>query len=145
MTGKLSTGQRLEIRVDTPACSGCRLCEMVCSLYHEGVVNLEKARIRISDNYAESLYEPHICQLCEPPDCVATCLEGALTQAPETGVIVVDNELCTGCIACVGACPYDAIRWSEELERLFVCDRCGGQSLCIQFCTSGALNLVEAG
>ena len=136
--------QKLTININTSDCSGCHLCEMMCSLYHEDVVNLEKARIRITDNYQQSLYEPHICQLCESPDCVAACPIEALIQ-DKNGVIVVDDELCTGCLACVEACSYDAIRWSDELKRLFVCDRCGGQPTCIQFCTSGALQSVEAG
>lgn len=145
MARKLPLGRRLEIRVDTPACSGCSICEIMCSLYHEDAVNLEKARIRIADNNAESLYEPHICQLCEAADCVAICPEGALVQDPETMVIAVDNGLCTGCVACVEACPYNAIWWIEELERLFVCDRCGGQPVCIQFCPLGVLQLAESG
>lgn len=135
--------QKLAINVNIPACSGCHLCEIMCSLYHEGVVNPEKAHIRITENYHHSLYEPHICQLCESPDCVDACPVEALTQ-DKNGVIVVDDELCTGCLACVEACPYGAIRWSDELKRLFVCDRCGGQPVCIQFCTSGALQLNEA-
>jgi len=135
--------QKLAIEVNTPACTGCRLCEMVCTLNHEDLVNLEKACIRITDNYDQSLFEPHICQLCDSPDCVEACPLEALKQDTETGVITVNDELCNGCEACVQACPYQAIRWSNELERLFVCDRCGGQPICVQFCTSGVLQLVS--
>lgn len=131
----------LDIPVNTPACSGCRLCEMVCPVYHEGVVNPERARIRITDKYDESLFEPHICQLCSPAPCVESCPLGALSQSPVSGVISLDSSLCNGCQACVVACPYDAIWWSEEMEKLYVCDRCGGQPTCVQFCTSGAIQL----
>lgn len=135
--------QKLEIQVNVPACSGCRRCELVCTLFHEGVVNPEKARIRVSDHYEQSLFEPHICRLCDSPDCVNACPMGALTQDSESGIITVDQELCNGCEACIEACPYDAIHWNDELERLLICDRCGGQPTCVQFCTSDALQLFQ--
>jgi len=108
-----------------------------------GTVNLEKANIRVTDNYPESLYEPHICQLCDTPECVDACPSEALTQDAKTGVINIDDALCTGCEACVVACPHDSIRWSDEMEKLFVCDRCGGDPICVQFCTVKALQLVS--
>ncbi|MBI4301539.1 MAG: 4Fe-4S dicluster domain-containing protein [Chloroflexi bacterium] len=134
---------KIEIKVDTPTCTGCRICEMVCSLYHEGVLNLEKARLWVTDNYAESLYEPHICRLCEPSHCVEVCPTGALIQDPETGTIGVSQEQCNACLACVEMCPYQAIRWSDELRKLFVCDRCQGQPLCVSLCTTEAIYSVR--
>jgi carbon-monoxide dehydrogenase iron sulfur subunit len=130
--------RELEITVNTQVCTGCRICEMVCSLYHEKVINKDKARIRVSDNWDESLYEPHICQLCESPECVAACPMSALTQ-DDQGIIHVDTELCSGCATCVEACPNKAILWSDEFERLFICDRCGGDPTCVKFCTVNAL------
>jgi Fe-S-cluster-containing dehydrogenase component len=135
--------KKLAIEVNTPLCTGCRICEMVCSLNNNGEVNLEKAKLRILDNYPESLYEPYICQLCENPECVSACPSDALTQDEKTGVINIDDDLCTGCEACVIDCPYDAIRWSDEMEKLFVCDRCGGDPICVQFCTIKALQLLD--
>lgn len=135
--------QKLAIGVNTVACTGCRRCEMVCTLFHENVVNPEKARIRVSDNYDQFLFEPHICQQCEPAHCVEACPLGALTQNA-TGAVIVDDDLCNGCEACVQVCPHNAIWWSEELERLFICDRCGGQPICVQFCTPGALQLASS-
>ena len=135
--------QKLEIKVNIVDCSGCRLCELVCTLFHEGVVNPEKARVRVSDKYDQSLFEPHICRLCDSPDCVKACPVEALTQDSESGIITVHQELCDGCQACIEACPYDAMQWNDELEMPFVCDRCGGQPTCVQFCTSGALVLPQ--
>ena len=133
---------RQAIKVRTPACTGCRLCELVCSLYHEGAVNPEKARLWVSETPQESLYEPHICQLCVDPPCVAACPLGALSQGGESGLIGVDMALCNGCSACVEACPYQAVRWSDAWERLYVCDRCGGEPTCVQFCYREVLKLA---
>ena len=133
-------GRPLDIDVNIPNCTGCHICEMVCSLYHEDVINLDKARIRIKDKWDESLFEPHICQLCETPDCVEVCPSLALSQ-DDRGIIHVDMELCTGCESCVISCPHEAIRWSNEFNRLFVCDRCDGDPTCVKTCSSSALNL----
>ena len=134
--------ERLEIKVDTPTCTGCRICEMVCTLWHESVVNSEKARVRVSDKWEESLFEPGICRLCGDAPCVSACPTVALSQEEDSGLIRVDDELCNGCLACVEACPYDAIRYSDELSKLFVCDRCDGDPNCVKFCTIGTLTLV---
>ncbi len=133
----------LEIKVNIPSCTGCRLCEMVCSLYHEDVTNIEKARIRITDKYEESLFVPHICQLCEPPYCVEACPTSALAQ-DSRGIVRVDMALCNGCEACITACPHEAIRWSGEFERLYVCDRCDGDPTCVKFCSVKALGFDGA-
>jgi Fe-S-cluster-containing dehydrogenase component len=103
---------------------------------------MEKARIRITDNYEQSLYEPHICHLCNDPPCVLACSTQALSQA-ENGLIHIDDQLCNGCQGCMEACPYQAIWWQEELGKPLVCDRCDGDPTCIQFCTIGALQLIE--
>ncbi|MFC1998548.1 4Fe-4S dicluster domain-containing protein [Chloroflexota bacterium] len=129
------------IEVNTSLCTGCRICEMVCSINGNGTLNLEKANIRVTDNYPQSLYEPHICQFCDNPECVVACPSAALSQDEETGIILVDDGLCTGCEACVVACPHDAIRWSDDAQKLYVCNRCGGDPLCVQFCTIKALRL----
>jgi carbon-monoxide dehydrogenase iron sulfur subunit len=131
--------QHLNIEVNTPKCTGCRLCEIVCSVHHEGAVNLTKARIRVSDSYEESLFLPHVCQLCEPAPCVEACPAQALTRDFQTGIISVDDALCSGCQLCEEACPYQAIWWEKSLGRLFVCDRCNGRPVCLEFCTTGAL------
>jgi Fe-S-cluster-containing hydrogenase component 2 len=132
--------RELEIKVNTPVCTGCHICEMVCSLYHEGAVNLDKARLRILDKWDDSLFEPHICQLCDQPDCVPACPVSALTQ-DDRGIIHVDDETCNGCESCVTACTYGAIRWDGQFERLFVCDRCDGDPTCVKLCTVTALEM----
>lgn len=127
------------IKIEREACTGCRICEIVCSLGRERVVNPEKARIYIQRRYEESLYVPFVCQNCSDPDCVSACPTGALSQGHE-GVIVADQDQCTGCELCVQACPHDAIRYNEAARRILVCDHCGGKPLCVEFCATQALH-----
>jgi Fe-S-cluster-containing dehydrogenase component len=47
------------------------------------------------------------CEQCTDAPCVTNCPTGASFYA-EGGVVLVDRDLCTGCKACVAACPYDA-------------------------------------
>ena len=137
--------KKLMIQVNISSCTGCHICEMVCTIHHEGVVNLDRAKIHITDNFDQSLYEPHICQLCDCPPCVDICPTGALHQEVETGVIKINDDLCNGCEQCVESCPIEAVRWSDQQQRLFVCDRCGGEPVCVEFCTTKALMLDEEG
>ena len=137
--------QSAAIDTNPQECTGCRTCEVVCSLWHERSCDPARSRITVTADYEQSLFEPHICQLCDSPECVAACQMEALSQDAQTKVIIIDSKLCNGCQTCVEACPYGSIRWSSESERVFVCDRCGGKPTCVQFCTSGALRLVGAG
>ena len=109
--------QQLAIQVNTPQCTGCRLCEIVCSLYHEGAVNRTKARVRVSDDYEQSLFLPHICQLCWPAPCLEACPTQALAQDLRTGIISVNEALCKGCGTCVSACPSGAATQRGFVDR----------------------------
>ena len=44
--------------VDHKKCTGCRLCELVCSVKHAGVSNPSRARLSIVKWEAEGYYLP---------------------------------------------------------------------------------------
>jgi len=44
---QLSLVRKGRIICNSTVCTGCRTCEAVCSLFHEGVVNTELSRIQI--------------------------------------------------------------------------------------------------
>jgi len=44
---------------------------------------------------------------CDEPECVAVCTTGASYQT-DSGVVLVDYDVCLGCEECVLACPYHA-------------------------------------
>ena len=52
--------------VNQERCTGCRLCESVCTVKHDGVVNPMRARIKIEKWEHEGLYVPMICQQSSP-------------------------------------------------------------------------------
>jgi Fe-S-cluster-containing dehydrogenase component len=48
------------------------------------------------------------CNHCDDPPCVYCCPCGASHIHELGGVVLVDKDLCSGCKACIAACPYDA-------------------------------------
>lgn len=50
-----------------------------------------------------------------------------------TGAIVIDEEKCIRCLACLEACPFEAIQVSPSGEML-KCDLCGGDPVCVKYC-----------
>jgi Fe-S-cluster-containing hydrogenase component 2 len=120
-------------------CTGCRTCMTVCSLYHEGVVNPELARIQVIAPVLKIFEaEGYTCKQCEGPECLYACpVEGALHIDEATGARVIDEDKCIGCKQCIEACPQypnTPIRYDAEREICIKCDLCGGDPLCVKFC-----------
>ena len=120
-------------------CSGCRTCMAVCSLYHEGAVNPELARIQVIAPVLKIFEaEGYTCKQCEGPECLYACpVEGALHIDEATGARVIDAEKCIGCKLCLEACPQypnTPIKYDAQNEICVKCDLCGGDPLCVKFC-----------
>ncbi len=124
-------------------CTGCRFCELICSLTHEGVVNRKKARLRIVKMGIRNDI-PVVCTQCVAcgDDCCAeACPEDAISMVGD--VLVVNEEICTGCGICEKTCKYGVIRVVEGIARK--CDLCSGDPACVKFCPLGALKYEEPG
>jgi len=97
--------------VDQKKCQGCLSCMLACSLVNEGVENLSLSRIQVIQNsFAKWPADLTVaqCRQCVDPACVSACPEDALSVDARYGNVrrVVDPDQCTGCGACVEACPY---------------------------------------
>src|SRR5450759_4436812 len=59
------------VSYDPANCAGCRTCMAVCSLYHDGVVNPELARIQVVAPVLK-IFEAQgtTCKQCEGPECL---------------------------------------------------------------------------
>jgi CRP-like cAMP-binding protein/Fe-S-cluster-containing hydrogenase component 2 len=90
--------------VRTPALCppDCRLCETACIERHgHARLSLNGTQIGASDVLDS-------CWQCSVgAECVEACPDDAFERT-ETGTLVI-TERCTGCGACISACPYEAI------------------------------------
>jgi len=131
--------------IDIPKCTGCGICELACSLYHEKECNPEKSRSRVIRYEDEGiLYSiPIVCQQCEKPLCQEVCPAKAITRDQKTNALVVDGKRCIGCRCCSTVCPFGCISVDNKLKRAVKCNYCEGEPKCVEFCPTGALSFVN--
>jgi len=126
------------------SCTGCRICEMVCSLSHEKTgINPKMSRIRILDFPEKGVIIPMFCHLCDNPPCTTACPVKALSQNVRTGVITVDEDKCIGCGSCMEACSLGGITIHPEKKTVMICDLCGGEPLCVKYCANETLVFLK--
>lgn len=115
-------------------CIGCRYCEIICSLFHEKIVNPRKARIRVESDILKGIDIPKVCHQCGKPRCLEACQYNAIKIDEILKIPVVLEDKCVGCRACVEACPFGEMFFDEERKIALKCDLCQGNPKCIKFC-----------
>lgn len=128
------------VTVQAGDCTGCRLCEMVCSLRGTGAYSPRMARIRIEGAGTGPFYDVRLCDQCEEALCIDACPVEALARDATTQAVVLDQEACTACGACADACPTASIFVSPDGEQYLKCDLCDGNPECVAICATGALS-----
>jgi len=130
-------------------CVGCGTCELMCTLYHEGVGGRELSRIQILRDPFEHEYQALICAQCLAASCYAACLASgdAIRYDETTGARYVDEEACIECGECIEACPFEPprIRMLNGRTAVIKCDLCRGRDagpICVEFCPVEALAYV---
>ena len=145
MDASSDESERAWILITPDKCSGCRLCEIICSLEHEGIIWPEASRIRIYE-FIPGINIPHTCVQCPDYPCMEACNFDALAVDESTGAILVEEEKCTECGACVLACPGTVPRIPKGKGSVIICDLCGGNPKCVEICHEAghdALTLVK--
>jgi len=130
--------------VDQQKCTGCRLCELVCSVHHTGSSNPSRARIKVVKWEEAGVYLPMICNHCEKAYCVEVCPTKACHREPElNNRVVIDKNLCIGCRTCIVACPFSHPFFDVKDRVTVKCDHCDGDPLCVAFCDMKAVKYVD--
>jgi carbon-monoxide dehydrogenase iron sulfur subunit len=124
-------------------CTGCALCEQICSLVHTNTCNPERSRIRILRMEQKGVIIQMFCQQCEDAACIAACPVSAIEHNESTGSIEIDHELCVMCGECIAACPFKAIYRDDIDEKIITCDLCGGDPNCIKYCETKAIEFLD--
>ena len=83
------------------------------------------------------------CAHCEDPSCVKACKQGAIYKEDEFGAVLVDQDKCIGCRACVRAIGCPAIVGAEGKKVKIDESLCYGCKLCAPICPVGAIGGTE--
>jgi carbon-monoxide dehydrogenase iron sulfur subunit len=134
-------------------CIGCRLCEIGCIVEHSLSHDILKAfkseeppaKARIAVGQRKEGFLAVRCQHCPDPPCVHSCLTGALSRDPSSGLVLYDSAKCVGCWTCVVSCPFGAIAPDTAREEIAKCDMCPDLDVpaCVAACPNRALALEE--
>jgi len=130
------------ILVNVDLCSGCRLCEMVCSFSHEKAFGSSISRINVIKEDVFGFDLPVICWHCNPCNAMENCPAEALERREE-GLVFVNEEKCVGCGECLETCIIGAIKLHPETSNPLICDHCDGKPLCVEKCPTKALSYIE--
>jgi len=125
-------------------CTGCKTCEMACSLSQTGVCNPASSRRRTVSFDEEILDVPMQCQQCEDPACKNICPANAISVDAETNAKIIDDKKCIGCKMCMIACPFGAASVDPLTRKVVKCNLCLGDPACSKFCPTGAIEFAPA-
>ncbi len=131
------------ILVKHELCTGCMICAQTCALVKTGTCNPARARIRIIDDERSGVTVPVLCLDCVEPVCVPCCPPGAIGQDPGSGLVTIDEDVCTNCRACAEVCSYAGPVWDPVERQVRLCDHCGGTPSCVSSCPTGALTYED--
>lgn len=119
-------------------CTGCLSCQLTCSFERLKVFNPTKASLRVKRNGLENPSMTY-CRHCKKPLCIEACEFDAMKLVD--GVVIIDDDKCTGCGLCSEKCPFDAIFLQNETA--YKCNQCNGEFKCTSVCTTGAIAVIE--
>lgn len=121
----------MRIKIDHKECTGCKQCEMACSLAHTGTVNPWRSRVRV---FIEE-------DFCLP------VIAGPYTEAAcnSKGKTMIDGVEIDQCVTCRASCPVKSVYKEPDTGIALKCDFCGDppDPQCVKWCAPGALTLVE--
>ena len=138
--------RRYAMAIDLRTCMGCGACIVACMTENE---TFGYSRCRVTEETTGewpklelSLYSER-CNHCDEAPCVPVCPTGASHKASH-GLVAIDQSICTGCKACMLACPYNS-RFLNEKGVASKCNFCsprlekGLPSFCVSQCPSQAM------
>jgi len=95
----------------------------------------------------EGKYVPLFCRHCDEPECVMSCMSGAMSKDEKTGHVLYDEEKCGACFMCVMSCPYGVLKPDRATNsKIIKCDFCKHDEEgpnCVRNCPKQAIHVEE--
>ena len=143
--------------INQERCIGCEACSVACQIENnttEFWIKVETQGGVEKDTPGGKFpnlnlnYLPKLCNHCSNPPCADVCPVEAI-QKREDGIVALDQNLCTGCEACIEACPYNVIVFNEENSLAEKCNLCvhriddGLEPFCVICCEGQAITFGD--
>ena len=151
--------KKYHLIIDVDKCENCNNCFLACKDEHVGndwpgyaqpqpsqgqgwitVLSKERGQYPLVD----VAYLPVPCMHCDDAPCVKAA-KGAINKRLD-GIVIIDPVKAKGQKGLLATCPYDVIRWNEELGLPQKCTMCAhlldtgwDKPRCVQSCPTGAL------
>jgi len=127
MNGKSSSipsrngrGPRWGMAIDLRRCIGCQSCTLACKAENGTPPGVFWMRVLEKEEgtypTARKVFLPIRCNHCTEPPCVPVCPTGASYKRKKDNLVLVNQDKCIGCRACIVACPYQ-VRFLPEDAR----------------------------
>lgn len=131
---------RKGLLIDYEYCTGCHSCEVACKQEHG--LGAGPRLVRVIEDAPD--FTPIHCHHCAGAPCAKACPVEAISRNGR-GIVLIDNDLCIGCKACVEACPFGAMQFDDEMDIAVKCDMCvarqqeGKSPACAAICPTGCI------
>jgi anaerobic dimethyl sulfoxide reductase subunit B len=151
---------KLAFYVDINACSGCKACQVACKdkndlwpgiswrRVYEVEVGEWKSSNGVVTEKPTAYYLSISCNHCEEPECLKACPSKAIFKTLD-GLVLVDPDLCIGCMYCEWTCPYGALSFDFNTGVMSKCDGCedllylGENPACVDACSMRVLHFGD--
>jgi formate dehydrogenase iron-sulfur subunit len=156
---------------DTSVCIGCKACEVACKEWNQlkgkkpafladsfdntgkldeqnwrHVAFIDKvpdAPITTGNGQAWLMFSD-VCKHCQHASCMEACPTNAIIRT-EFDTVFIQQDVCNGCRACIAACPFGVIGFSEQTGTVHKCTFCydrlqnGLMPACAKVCPTQAI------
>lgn len=143
-----------KILIDKERCINCYTCEVACKQEHNLPVGPRWITVqtigpkRVGDTLRMD-FMPILCMHCAEPACLNACPEKAIYKR-EDGIVLINEDACTGCKLCMDACPVGAMQYFEDKGKACKCTYCVGRidagkiPACVNSCPTHAMKFGDA-
>jgi tetrathionate reductase subunit B len=133
--------------IDVNKCVGCQACVVGCKSENSVPLGVTRRVVDVMEkghmipdengivvteegNYTPNvkrIFLPRMCNHCDHPPCVEVCPVKA-TYKLQTGQVLINYDVCIGCLTCVQACPY-GMRFANPVQHTAdKCTMCAGRA-----------------